>query len=156
MADNNGVITRSPSENPTVTNMMLHVTNHSSFRDRFEKQNILDHQSSFLSTVHELSSVNPLCHEQLVLLLVTERVVENDLGQRSTATQVVNDLRHHSFQVPVALTKVETAEPRQTLAVVGVGLEDGPSTLTLSVNHTTHCLIGGMGKGRSGSEAAEI
>ena len=45
------------------------------------------------------------CHEQLVLLLVMERVAESDLGQRSTATRVMNDLRHHSFQVPVALAE---------------------------------------------------
>ena len=139
MANDNSVITRTPGEDTTVTHMVLNVANHSSFRNRSERQHIANNKSSLFPTIHELTGVHALgSHEQLVLLLVTEGVAESDPGERCTATRVVNDLSDHALQVPIALTKVETAEPRWSLAVVGVGLEHRPSTLTLSSDYTTH------------------
>lgn len=140
VTNDNSVITRTPSEDTTVTNMMLHVANHSSFRNRSERQHIANNKSSLFPTIHELTSVHTLGgHEQLVLLLVSEGVAESDPGERCTATRVVNDLSDHALQVPIALTKVEAAEPCWSLAMVGMGLEHRPSTLTLSSDYTTHC-----------------
>ena len=81
VTNNNGIIPRSSSENPTVTNMVLNVANDSSFRDRSKGQHISNHKGSFLTTIHELSGVHTLGgDEQFLLFLVTERVAENDAG----------------------------------------------------------------------------
>jgi len=50
----------------------------------------------------------------------------------------VDDIGDDPFEVAVALAEVEAAEPRRTLAVVGVGLEHRPRTLTLCANHPSH------------------
>lgn len=81
MANNNNIITRSSSEDATVTHFMLNVADHRTFRDRSERQNISHHKSSFLPAVNELPSIHPFSgDEQLLLVLVAEGVAESDLG----------------------------------------------------------------------------
>ncbi|GMN32291.1 hypothetical protein TIFTF001_041708, partial [Ficus carica] len=74
---------------------------------------------------------------------VAERVAEGDLGERSASAGVVDDVGDDALDVAVALAEVEGAESRRTLAVVGVGLEYRPRTLTLGADDTTHLLLGG-------------
>lgn len=139
MADNNSVIARSPGKDSTVTNMVLDVADDSSLRDRSERQHIADDQIGLLPTVDELASVDSLSgDEELVLLLVSERMAEADSGERGSATRVVDDLGDDALEVAVALAEVEAAESGGTLAVVGVGLEDRPCTLTLSSDDSSH------------------
>lgn len=139
MTDNNSIIPRSPSKGSTVPHMVLNVTDHSSLGNRSNRQHISDDQIGLLPAVDELTGVNPLGgDEELVLLLVPERVAEADSGQRGSTTRVVDDLGDDSFKVAVALAEVEGAEAGRALAVVGVGLEDGTRTLTLSSDHTPH------------------
>ena len=139
VADNNSIITRSPSECSTVTNVVLNVADHSSLGDRSDRQDVSDYQIGLLPTVDELAGVNSLRrNEQLILLLVPEGVAEADSGQRGSTTRVVDDLGDDSFQVAVALAEVEGAEAGRALAVVGVGLEDRTRTLTLSSDNTPH------------------
>jgi len=119
--------------------MVFNVANNSTFRDRSERKNIANHEIGFLSAENELASVHAFGGDkELLLVLESEGVAERDSSQRRTATWVVDDLGDHALQVAVALAEVEAAEPSWTLAVVGVGLEYGPSTLTLSSDHTTH------------------
>lgn len=59
-------------------------------------------------------------------------------SQGSATAGVVDDLRHHTLDVVVALSGIEDAELSSALAVGVVGLEDGPTTLTLRPNNTTH------------------
>ena len=139
VTDDNSVITRGPSENTTVTNMVLDVADNSSFRDRSEGQDITNNKGSFLTTVHELTSVQALSSdEELILLLVPEGVAESDLGERRTTARIVDDIGDHTLKVTISLAEVEAAKPGRTLAAVGVGLEDGTSTLTLGTNHSSH------------------
>lgn len=140
MTDDNGVITGSPSENTTITDMMLDVANDCSFWDRSNRQHISDHQSSLLAAVHKLASVHAFSgNEKLFLFHVAEGMAENDSGQRSAATGIMNDLGDDTLEITVALAEVEAAELGRAFAVMGMGFEDGTCTLTLSANHTTHC-----------------
>lgn len=126
--------------------MMFDVTDHSTFRDRSDGQDVADYESGFLAAVHELAGVHPLGgHEQLLLVLVPERVAEGDSGEWGATTRVVDDLGHDSLQVPVSLTEVQAAEPGRTLAVVGVGLEYGSGTFSLSSDDSPHGLVDGSG-----------
>lgn len=139
VADNDSIITGSPSECSTVTNVVLNVADHSSLGDRSDRQDVSDYQIGLLPTVDELAGVNSLRrNEQLILLLVPEGVTEADSGQRSSAARIVDDLGDDALEVAVSLAKVEGPEPGRTLAVVSVGLEDGPGTLTLSSDDATH------------------
>jgi hypothetical protein len=105
-----------------------------------------------------LTSVHPFGgDEQLLLVLEPKRVPERDAGQRSAATRVVDDLSDDALEVPVSLAEVEAAEPGRALAVVGVGLEYGSGSLTLSSDYSTHFWVriwerrsGGEGERREG------
>jgi len=139
VTNNNGIVPRTPSENPTISNMVFDVTHHSSFGNGSQGQHVPNDKGGLLPAVDELAGVHALGgDEELVLLLVSEGVAEADSGKRGTATRVVDDLGDDALEVAVALAEVEAAEPGGALAVVGVGLEDGPSTLTLSSDYTTH------------------
>lgn len=139
MADNNNVITRSPSKDPTVTHLVFNVANHSSFWDGSEGQDISHSQGGLFTAVNKLPSEHSFRgDEQLLLVLVTEGVAESDAGQRGATTRIVDDVGDDSFQVPIALAEVEGAEPGGAFPVVGVGSENGPCSLTLSSDHTTH------------------
>lgn len=50
----------------------------------------------------------------------------------------MDDLGNDTFEVSVSFAEVEASEFGGALAVVGVGLEDGACSLTLSSDDTTH------------------
>ncbi|GER39561.1 60S ribosomal protein L2 [Striga asiatica] len=139
VGNNNSVIPRSPSENPSVTHVMLHVADNGTLRDRSEWEDIADHKIGLLAAVDELAGIHALGgHEKLLLMLEPEWVAENNAGERRSAARVVDDLGDHALQVAVALAEVEGPETSRALAVVGVGLEHGSSSLTLCTDNTTH------------------
>ena len=51
---------------------------------------------------------------------------------------IMDDLGDDFLLVSIALTEIECAESGWTFTVVGVGSEDGASSLTLSSNHSIH------------------
>jgi len=125
VADNNSIITGAPSKSAAITDMVLNVADDSSFRDGSEGQDVADNQSSFLPAEHELAGVHTFGGDkELGLLLVPEGVAEGDLGERSAAARVVDDLGDDALEVAVSLSEIEAPEPRRALAVVGVGFED--------------------------------
>ena len=139
VTDDNGVIARASREHTAVTDVVLHVTDDGSFGDGLQRQHIPDHQIRLLPAVHELAGVHPFGgHEQLLLVLVPERVAERDTGKRGAPTRIVYDIGDHALEVAIALAEVEGAEAGRALAVVGVGLEDGARTLTLRSDDPTH------------------
>ncbi|RDX67082.1 hypothetical protein CR513_54086, partial [Mucuna pruriens] len=139
MADDYGIITGGPGEDTAVADVVFDIANDGTFGDGSEGQDVANNECGFLAAVDELAGVEAFGgDEEFGLLLVPEGVAEGDLGQRSTATGVVDDLGHHALQVPVPFTEVEAAEPRRTLAVVGVGLEHRTRTLTLCTDDPSH------------------
>nr|GLL22612.1 hypothetical protein CK203_099716 [Ipomoea trifida] len=139
VADNNNVIARAPSEDTAVADLVLDIANDGTFGDRSERQNVADDEVSLLTTVDELAGVHALGgDEKLLLVLEAEGVTEGDASERGAATGVVDDLRHHTLEVAIALAEVEGAEAGGALAVVGVGLENRSGTLTLSSDHSSH------------------
>jgi len=152
MADDDSVVPRRPGKDAAVPNVVLNVADDGTLGDPPERQDVADRERSTASAVDELARVHALSSdEELLLVLVAERVAEGDLGQRRAAARVVDDVGDHALEVPVALAEVEGPEPGRALAVVGVRLEHGPRTLTLSADHAAH-LAGG---GESGVAAPE-
>ena len=88
--------------------MVLNIANDSSFGNRSKGQDIANDEICLLSTVEELTNVYALDgDEELILLLVSEWVAEHDSGEWGASTRVVDDLGHHSFQVPISLAEIQ-------------------------------------------------
>lgn len=139
MTDDDSVITRTPSKDATVTDVMLNVTNNSTFRDRSNRQDVSNHKSGLLAAVYKLPSVHTLSrNEQLLLFHVSKWVAESDSGEWGTTTRIVDNFSDNSLEIPIALTKIKAPELGRPLAVVGVRLEDRTGTLTLSADDSTH------------------
>jgi len=135
----NRVVPRRPREHAAIPSMMLHVADHRSLGDGPQREDVADHEVGLAAAVDELARVHALGgDEELLLVFVPERVAEGDARERGPAPGVVDDVGDHALEVPVALAEVEAAEPRRALAVVGVGLEDGPRSLTLCSDHASH------------------
>ena len=140
MTDNNGVVSRRPSEDAAVADMVLDVADDSSFRNGSKRQHIADNEGGLLAAVDELAGVETLGgDEELVLLLVAERVAEGDLSERRATARIVDDVSDDTLQVAVALSEIQAPEAGRALAVVRVGLEDRACSLTLRTDHTSHC-----------------
>lgn len=139
MGDDDSVITRSPSENPTVTDVVLDVANDGSLRHRSEGQDVADNEVGLLPAVNELAGVHALGgDEELLLVLEAEGVAEGDACERRATPRVVDDLGDDALEVAVALAEVEGAEAGRALPVVGVGLEHRTRSLTLCPDNATH------------------
>ena len=63
---------------------------------------------------------------------------EGDTGKGRAASGVVDDVRDDALEVAVALAEVQAAESRGAFAVVRMGLEHGPRSLSLRSDHATH------------------
>nr|GMC85212.1 60S ribosomal protein L2 [Ipomoea batatas] len=121
VTDNNNVITRAPGKDTAVSNLVLDIANDGTFGDRSERQHVADDEVSLLTTVDELAGVHALGgDEKLLLVLEAERVTEGDASERGAATGVVDDLRHHTLEVAIALAEVEGAEAGGALAVTNL------------------------------------
>ena len=93
---------------------------------------------TLLAAVDELASVGALSRGPLhVVLLEVVAVVELDLGDRRTTSRVVDDVLHDTADVAVFLGIVGRTQAARTLAVLGVGGEDGATTLALTTDDTT-------------------
>ena len=63
------------------------------------------------------------CKECLGTLLVTVRIAENDTGQRSTPTRVMDYIFYEAPNVSIALSIVEDPQACGSFVMMGVGLE---------------------------------
>ena len=116
------VVTGCTAKSTTVTDLLLDIGDNGTFGNGTEGEDVSDGQSSVLSGVDELTGVHALVGDEgLGDLLEAVRVTEADLGQRSTTTRVVNDLLHHTANVSMSLSVVESAELGGGLVETGVG-----------------------------------
>lgn len=135
MADNGDVVTGGTADSTTVTNLLLDVGDDGTLRDGAEGKDVADGEGSVLAGINELAGVHALVgNEGLALLLELVGGVEDNAGERSTTTGVVDDLLHNTTDVAVALGIVERSELRRGLVQPGVGGEDGTAALTLVAN----------------------
>lgn len=140
VADDNDVVTGSSANGTSVTGVLLNVGEDGTLGDGAKRENVTDVQGSLLTGVDELSSVDTLVSDEgLNSLLVLVGVSEDDLGEGSTTTGVMDDLLDNTSDVSVSLGVVEISELSSALSEPGVGGEDRTSTLSLVSNDTTHC-----------------
>ena len=81
VTDDDSVVTGSSGEDTAISDVVLDVADDGSFRDGSDREDVADHECSFLTAVDELASVHALGgNEELLLLHVAERVAESDAG----------------------------------------------------------------------------
>jgi len=132
VSDNGDVVARCATESTTVTDLLLDVGDDGSLRNGAEGEDVSDGESGVLSSVDELSSVHALVGDEgLGLLLELVGGVEDDAGERSTTTGVVDDLLHDTTDISVTLGEVEVSELGRSLPQASVRREDAAATLTL-------------------------
>ena len=142
MADDSRVVAGRASERTTVTGLLLDVADDSTLRQLRDREDVADRKLGLLAAVDEGTGVETLRRDESLLAeLVTVGVAEDDTGKGSTTARrsaclctgswicnyapasVVDDLLHNTLDVAIALRKVEGAELRRRLVVVGVGFE---------------------------------
>jgi hypothetical protein len=139
VADNGDVVAGGSAESATITDLLLDVGDDGTLRHLTEGEDVADGQSSLLSGIDELAGVHAFVGDEgLGSLLESVGVAEDDLGERSTTTSIVDNLADYTSKVSVALGIVEVSELGGSLVQARVGREDGSTTLTLVANNSTH------------------
>jgi hypothetical protein len=139
VTNNGDVVAGGTAQGATVTNLLLHVRDDGTFGHGAEGEDVADGESGLLADVDELASVHALVGDEgLGDLLELVGVTEDNLGERSTTTGIVDDLADDAPQVTMSLRVVEVAELGRSLVQAGVGREDGAAALSLIANNSTH------------------
>ena len=124
MADDSRVVARGTGERSTVTRLLLDVADNRTLRALSDGENVADGESSLLAAVDEGTGVEALSgNESRLAELVAVGVTEDNAGERSATTSVVNNFFYNSTDVSIALRVVEVAEFCRGLVVVGVRFE---------------------------------
>lgn len=111
VTNDGNVVSGGTAESTTVTDLLLNVGNNGTLGHRREREDVADGEGSLLSSVDKLAGVHALVgNEGLLAEPVAVRVPENDVGERSAAARVVDDLLHDTTDVSMALSVIEGAE----------------------------------------------
>jgi hypothetical protein len=132
--DNGAVVTGGAGDSTAVTGALLDVGHDGSLRHGTERKDVSDLKSGLASAVHELTGVQTLNGNEVLLhgsILV--RVTELHASERSSSAGVVDDLTHNSFNISVALTEIVDAQLGSSLAVLVVRAEDKSVSLSLTL-----------------------
>jgi len=125
MPNNSSTRSRSPGQRPSVSNLLLNVTDDGPFWDSGEREDVPDVESRLLPAVDERTSRKPLSrNEQSCSKFVAVGISENDLGEGGTTARIVDDIFDQPSDVPVLLGVVESPELGSSSTMVLVSFED--------------------------------
>lgn len=144
VTNNGDVVAGGTAQSATVANLALDVRDDGTLRHRAQRQDVADGQSSILAGVDELAGVHALVGDEgLGVQLEAVGVTEDDLGEGSATTSVVDNLLHNATGVAMTLGVVESSELGGGLVEASDRVEDGGATLPLVSNNATHldCLL---------------
>ena len=111
VANDGHVVAGGSSERTTVALLLLDVGDNGTLRAGAERKDVADGQRGVLSGVDELAGVHALVGDEgLGVKLEAVRIAENDLGERSTTTGVMDNLLYDTADVSMLLGKVEVTE----------------------------------------------
>jgi hypothetical protein len=117
---------------------VLEVAHNSALGHFSDREHVADGELSLLTAIDKLASVHALSsNEKLLLQTVLVNIPELDNCERCSTTRIVDDLLDHTLHIAIALSKIQSTELSSTLPVLGVGLENRPTTSTASTNNTT-------------------
>jgi hypothetical protein len=111
VTDDDGGAARGSGEGASVTSLGLAVGDNGTFGEAVDGQDIADGESSLGTSVDELTSEHSLNgNEILSTVLVLVGISEDNLGERSATTRVVNNFLDDSLDVAFSLGEVEGSE----------------------------------------------
>eukprot|EP00850_Spirogloea_muscicola_P000277 SM000001S04679 [mRNA] locus=s1:1641799:1646343:- [translate_table: standard] len=139
VGDDDGVVAGGAGKGAAVAQVVLHVADDGALGHGAQREDVADGERGFLAAIDELAGVHALGgHELLLDVAEPEGVAEGNARQRRAAPTVVQDLRHHALDVPVALCVVQLAQPRGPLPLVRVRPENAARALALRPDHAPH------------------
>lgn len=117
MANNDNVVTRGSTKSTTITRLLFNVGNNGTFGDGSERKNVTNLEGSLSTGIDKLASSDTFVgNEGLFVLLITVRIAENDLGERSTSTGVVNNLLNNTTDKTFTLSVIKLSELGSSLS----------------------------------------
>ena len=139
VTNDDSTATGSLCQGTSVTNLTLEIADNRTLWDLVDWQNVTDSQLSGLTAVDELTSVHTLSSDEVSLnQLVSVWIAEDNTGDWSTSTWVVEDILDNSLDVTVSLGVIEGSQLGRSLSVSCHSLEDVRTTLTLCSNDSSH------------------
>lgn len=139
VANNDGGGTGGSGEGATVTVLGLNVGDDGTLWHLVHWHDIANGEVSLLSSVDVHSSVHTLDGDEVLsALFVSVLVSEDDLGERSTSTSVVNDVSDNSADVALSLSVVDSSEAGWRNSFTGVCFESRGVTVTLRSDDSSH------------------
>jgi len=139
VSDNDAGSSGSTAQSSSVGVLIFNHGDFGTFWHLSEREDVTDGQLGVLSTVHELTGVQTFNgDEQFLVGLVSVGITEDNLGQRSSSTRIMDDLFDETFDVTVSLGVINGSQAGLTLSVLGDGLKDASTTFSLTPDNTSH------------------
>ena len=131
--DNGRRVSGALGETSAVSGLLLDVADNGTLGHILQRKNVSDGKLRLGSAINELSSVHSFgSDEKMLVELEPVGVLEDDLGERSSSTGLVDDLLHHSLDVTVLLGEIKVSHFDSSFSELGVGFENRSRTLSLS------------------------
>jgi len=126
VTDNDSRGTGASGELTLITRLVFNVTDLSTFGNLVDGKDVTSGEGSLGTSVDELTSVHSFNGEEMVVLeSVLIGVSEDDLGEGSSTTGIVDDLSDDTLNVTVLFSEIENSESGGSDSVMLVSLEDG-------------------------------
>mmetsp|Transcript_38450 Transcript_38450/g.62498 ORF Transcript_38450/g.62498 Transcript_38450/m.62498 type:complete len:297 (+) Transcript_38450:59-949(+) len=133
------VVSGCSSQFTTVALLLFNVADDGTLRHSRKRKNVSDLKLCLSTCEDELTCVDPLGSNEVHFVeLVFVRVAEDHASDGSSSTRVMNDFTDNTLNVSMTLCEVKSTVLYSSFTVLRVGLEDGPTTLTLTANLLTH------------------
>jgi len=142
VGDNGAVSAGSLGDLASVTGFLLERADDGTLWHLSDWHDVTDVKLSLLTGVDELAGANTLrAHHGLGDLSVLVWVLELNLGDWSTPAWVVYDVLDETLDEALSLGVVERSELGGSLSALRPAGEDGASTLTLALDHSSHTTV---------------
>lgn len=142
VSNDDHIVTRGSTQCTSVSNLLFNVGNNGTFWQGAQRQDVTNVKRSLLTGVDKLTGVDTFVgDESLLSEFVLVRVSENNLGQWSTSTGIVNDLLHNTTSVSMTFSVIQGSQLGSTLSQSGDRGENGSSTFSLVTNDSTLMLV---------------
>jgi hypothetical protein len=139
LGNNGAVVSRGLGALSEVANLGLHVADDSSLRELGKREDVANSNTSLLTSVNELTSMDSLRgNKGGGDLLESVGILELDSADGGTTTLIVKDLSHNTLGVTIALGEVGSLVSDGSLSTTSVGFENRSLTSTASTNDSTH------------------
>jgi len=143
VTNDDGGSTGGSGKGTLITGVLLDVANGGTFGDVGDGHNVTGGEGGLLTAVNELAGVHTLSGDEVLALeSVSVRVSEDNSGEGSTTSGVVDDLFNDTLDVTSLFSIIESSEGSGSDSQVGVGLIDTLlSTLSLSSDDSSHYVL---------------